>query len=717
MERSLSIALAGNPNSGKTTMFNALTGARQRVGNYPGVTVTRKEGAVICGDMHVTLVDLPGSYSLTPYAEDEIAARDYLVEGRPDAVIDVVDANTLERGLFLALQLLEMGTPVVLALNMMDEVRKQGDRIDSGRLSKLLGIPVVETVARNGDGKTELVRQAVEFARQSQGRINPLFISYGPEIDEALQAMAGPIERSGILPHLPPRWLAVKYLEGDDGVREAFSQAEGGIRTWLAEQAESLEQHVRLTLGSDLDAVMADHRHGFIASLLRQGVVIRDEVAGRRRFTDAADRVLTHRLLGPAIMLGVLYAMFQLTFMISEAPMGWLESLFGWISEGVESALPDGLLRSLIVSGIIDGVGGILGFLPLILTMFVLLSFLEDSGYTARMAYMLDRVFKAFGLHGSSVMPFIISGGVPGGCAVPGVMAARTIKSPRERLATILTAPFMACGAKVPVILLLTAAFFPDTGAGVLFGITLFSWAAALLAAKILRTTVMRGEPTPFIMELPPYRLPTLRGVAIHALERAWGYVKKAGSVILAISILLWAAMTFPGLPEEKTAQFEAMRMEASAMLSGEDADARLAEIDNAEAEEALKHSAAGRVGLLLEPVSRMIGFDWRVNIALVGGFAAKEVVVSTLGTAYSLGDVDPEESEGLSERLASDPSFSKATALSLLVFIILYAPCFVTVVVMAKEASWKWAAFSVVFNTGLAFVTSAVVYNLAIAF
>ena len=717
MERSLNIALAGNPNSGKTTMFNALTGARQHVGNYPGVTVARKEGSFQHDGEKVTVVDLPGTYSLTPYSEEEAAARNYLVEGRPDAVIDVVDANTLERGLYLAVQFLEMGVPLVLALNMMDEVRRNKKHIDTAKLAELLGVPVIETVAREGEGREELVRQAVKFARQSQGRVAPPAISYGPDADVALMEMAEIVEQAGILPHLPPRWVALKYLEGDEDVREAGRQSDFAAHAHLLKLAESEQSHVRQTLNMDLEAVIADYRYGYIAAMLKQGVVRRDEDAQRKRVSESMDKVLTHTLFGPAIMVAVLYGMFHLTFVVGEVPMGWLEAGFGWLSGAAESVIPEGLARSLVVSGIIDGVGGVLGFVPLILVMFFQLAILEDLGYTARMAYMLDRVFKAFGLHGNSVMPFIISGGIPGGCAVPGVMAARTLKSPKEKLATILTAPFMACGAKVPVFLLLIAAFFPGSGATALFWITLGSWAAALLVAKILRMTAIKGEPTPFLMELPPYRMPTLRGVLIHTWERGWQYIKKAGTVILAISVILWAAMTFPGLPEDQTAAFEQERQTVAAQLTGEEAEESLSAIDNTEAEAALRWSAAGRLGTFLEPVSSLAGFDWRTNIALVGGFAAKEVVVSTLGTAYSLGEVDPEEFESLSDQLAADPGFTKATALALIVFTILYAPCFVTVVVMAREASWKWAGFSMVFNTLLAFVLSMAIYQAASAF
>jgi ferrous iron transport protein B len=386
----------------------------------------------------------------------------------------------------------------------------------------------------------------------------------------------------------------------------------------------------------------------------------------------------------------------------------------------------------MIVSGIIDGVGGVMGFVPLIMFMFLGISFIEDSGYLARMAFMLDRVFRIFGLHGSSVMAFIISGGIAGGCAVPGVMAARTLKSPRERLATLLTVPFMNCGAKLPVYALLVAAFFPKKQAMIMVILTLISWIGALLVAKLLRSTVIRGEATPFVMELPPYRFPTLKGLLIHTWERTWQYMKKAGTVILGISILIWAMMTFPGLDDKTTAQFESQRTaitdsvstdvlkeietaDKDAELSSEAREVKdaLAGIDGRQALTRLENSLAGRIGKTLEKISYLAGFDWRTNIALVGGFAAKEVVVSTLGTAYSLGDVDSESSMSLANRLAQAPGWGPVTAFALMIFTIFYAPCFVTVVCISRETgSWKWAAFSVVFNTTLAFALSVLTYQ-----
>jgi ferrous iron transport protein B len=428
-------------------------------------------------------------------------------------------------------------------------------------------------------------------------------------------------------------------------------------------------------------------------------------------------------------MLLILFGVYQFTFSWSEIPVAWLENLFGWLADLVENTLPDGLLKSMIISGVIDGVGGVLGFVPLIMFMFFSIAILEDSGYLARVAFMMDRIFRIFGLHGSSVMPFIVSGGIAGGCAVPGVMATRTLRSPKERMATLLTVPFMNCGAKLPVLALLIGAFFSENRAMYMFLFTMLAWVVALVAAKILRSTVLRGAPTPFVMELPPYRFPTMRGLLIHTWERTYQYIKKAGTVILGISILLWALMTFPGLPEEKTAQFEQQRqavMTASTTelvtkiathndrLAQNEATLteRLRLINNEESEAGLRNSIAGKLGTSFESLSSLAGFDWRTNIALIGGFAAKEVIVSTLGTAYSMGEVDTEESESLGQRLKNDNNWNRVVAVAALVFIMFYAPCFVTVVCIAKESSWKWAAFSMTFNTVFAFGMAVAVYQ-----
>lgn len=728
----VTFALAGNPNSGKTTLFNALTGARQHVGNYPGVTVEKKEGVYVHDGRQLKIVDLPGTYSLTAYSLEEVAAREFLVDEKPAAVIDIVDAANLERNLYLTLQLMEMGVPVIVALNMMDVAAQRGITIDTMKLGKLLGVPVVATVARRGEGKAELLQVAERIVGNGV-RPRSLSISYGEDIDLALLEMEEAIRRAGLLTdRYRARWVALKYMETDEQILALGRKANPELSAQMEATVQKVADHLKATLDLYPEAVIADHRYGYIRSILQQGVMVVRHDRDRLYLSDRIDKVLTNRFAGPLIMLAVIWGLYQFTFTYSEVPVAWLESFFGWLGGLAEAFIPEGLFRSLVVSGIIDGIGGVLGFVPLIMFMFLGISFLEDSGYMARMAYMLDRVFRVFGLHGSSVMAFIVSGGIAGGCAVPGIMATRTLKSPRERLATILTVPFMNCGAKLPVFALLVAAFFASHEALVMFGITLMSWVGALLVAKLLRSTVIPGEATPFVMELPPYRLPTFKGLLIHTWERTWHYIRKAGTVILGISVVLWALMTFPGAPETVRQQFESRRQAVLAAVpaaaaeianAGEAAalspparalQEQLVAISAQEAEAGLRYSVAGQIGTALEFLSRFAGFDWRTNIALVGGFAAKEVVVSTLGTAYSLGDVDPEETTSLADKLAAAPGWRPLTALSLIVFTMFYAPCFVSVVCIAREAgSWKWAAFAMVFNTALAFTLAVVVYQL----
>ena len=724
------VALGGNPNAGKTTLFNALTGSRQHVGNYPGVTVDRKEGRYVQNGHDMHIVDLPGTYSLTAYSVEEVVARDFLVNERPRVTINIVDASSLERNLYLTIQFLELGIPTCLALNMIDVARGRGIEIDDKKLSRLLGVPVVPIVARSGFGKKALMNAVATVAEAPPPK--PLRVSYGPDLETAILKMEKIISANHFLTALyPSRWIAIKYLENDEQIIEKGRQVNPQIADGLEAIARNVSAHIEETLETYPEAMIADHRYGFINSMLRQGVIKERHDRNRLFLSDRIDKILVNRFAGPIIMLLVLMGLYQFVFTYSELPVAWCERTFEWLADMASATLSDGLLRSLIVSGIIDGVGGVLGFVPLIMFMFFGIAVLEDSGYLARVAFMLDRVFQTFGLHGSSVMAYIVSGGIAGGCAVPGVMATRTLRSPKERIATLLTAPFMNCGAKLPVFALLIAAFFPHSRARMMFILTLISWAGALLAAKFLRMTVVKGASTPFVMELPPYRLPTFRGLMIHTWERTWQYAKKAGTVILCISVLLWAAMTFPRLPD---ARVEAYASQRSAILSTaavhviEELETAtvdsplsvaavelkddLLTVEARRAAAALRHSLAGRVGTSLESVSRWAGFDWRTNIALLGGFAAKEVIVSTLGTAYSLGTVDAEATDSLADMLVAEPGWRVLTAWSLLIFIMFYAPCFVTVVCIARESSWKWGAFSMVFNTSLAFLLAVVVYQ-----
>lgn len=703
-EVSMTFALAGNPNAGKTSVFNALTGAHQHVGNYPGVTVEKKEGKAYLDGRAVNVVDLPGTYSLTAYSLEELVARDFIIGARPSVVIDVVDASNLERNLYLAVQLMELGVPLVLCLNMADVAEHRGIQVDAERLGKLLGVPVVPTVARTGKGIQDLLRVSIDLALR-EPEWEPLEISYGPDVDQAVRELSdilqGSRPRKGLI---SARWLAIKFLEGDKEILNMVEK-ESDLGRKLFPLRERLASHIRATTEDDPESIIADYRYGFIGGVYRQAV---KENAREQRLdaSDRIDRVLTNRLVGPLALLLVLYGIYQFVFVLSERPVAWFEALFGWFGRYVEGVLPDGMIQSLIVSGVIDGVGGVLGFVPLIMFMFLAVAFLEDSGYMARVAYMMDRLLRTFGLHGNSVMAMIISGGIAGGCAVPGVMATRVLKDPKARLATILTVPMMNCGAKLPLYAVLVGAFFSGRRAEIMFALTLIAWGIVLVAARILRWTALRGDSAPFVMELPLYRLPTARGLLIHTWERTLQYIKKAGTVILGISVLMWAMMTFPGLPADRAAEWDA-RIQAA-----EDEQTR-ARLSSEKARAELAASASGRLGRALSRVTGVLGFDWRTNVALVGGFAAKEVIVSTLGTAYSLGKTDEEAAESLAVRLAREPGWTPLKAFALMIFVMVYAPCFVTVVMIRRETgSWGWALFSIAYSTTLAYALAFIVYQ-----
>lgn len=778
MDRKITLALAGNPNAGKTTLFNALTGARQHVGNWPGVTVEKKEGALKHSDYEIHVVDLPGTYSLTAYSLEEIIARSFIVEGNPDIVLDVVDASNLERNLYLSVQLLEMGAKVIMALNMIDVAEGRKIHIDDGRLSDLLNIPVIPTNGKRGIGIEEILDRAVREVERANDKPRPV-IQYGTEIEEELSKIEEKLDRAHFrLGKLSSRWIAVKLLEGDSEITKKLTDLEG--KDSVLGQVEQSRKHLIDIFDDTPEILFTDARYGFISGAIKQSVHV--ETADRVHLSENIDRVLTNRVLGPLILLAVLYSVYVFTFQGSEPLVAYFAAFFKWLGSVVSNALPEGLLRSLLVSGIIDGVGGVLGFTPLIAFMFLAIAILEDTGYMARIAFMLDRVLRGFGLHGASMLALMVSGGLAGGCAVPGIMATRTMKEPKERLVTMLVAPLMNCGAKLPVYALLIGAFFPGGKAQFMFLLTIASWVMALIAAKVIRSTVLAGPSAPFVLELPPYRIPTLRALLIHTWERTWMYVKKAGTVILAVSIIIWAMMTFPSLPPEKAKpfdervskltvdflalpaaqevfktksdleKFEAFRKQLeegkdtaqqnrrpkflalAAVLGAKSleidvsakaamgplADAyttysdRKTLVENEKQSEGLKHTVGGRIGVALEYVFKPIGFDWRTNVALVGGFAAKEVVVSTLGTAYSMGEVNRKEAVGLAERLKTEPGWNPLLALSLIVFVMLYNPCFTTLVVIGRESgSWWWSLFATIYTTALAYFMAFSVHSI----
>jgi ferrous iron transport protein B len=689
------IALAGNPNSGKTSIFNALTGSRQHVANYPGITVEIKEGKAISGGVSVNVIDLPGTYSLTPYSPDEVAARDYLLEQHPDVVIHVVDASNLERNLYLTTQLMELGVPVIIALNMIDISRARGIRIDSAGLSKLLGIPVIETVANRGTGTDALLREAIAIAAEKASWI-PIEFTYGPSSDSALKILEGKIRKTGLLSDLvPPGWLALRLLEQDSHTIDRIEKLNSPSGDEILDISAELADRVEREMNDETEGVIADHRYGYVAGVVKR---IKSSTGVNRVYlSDRIDRFLTNRFLGPVVMAVVLFGLFQFTFMVSGAPISLLEGFFGWLHNIVWNAMPDSYLRSMIVSGAIDGVGGVIGFVPLIMFMFFFIAILEDTGYMARIAFLMDRIFRKCGLHGNSIVPFIVSGGITGGCAVPGIMAARTLRDPKERFATILSAPFMNCGAKLPVYALLIAAFFTAHEGIMMFVLTLISWTFAMLSARILRSTVLRGDSTSFVLELPPYRLPAIRNLIQHMWERTGLYLRKAGTVILFASVIMWAFMTFPSLPGDQ----------ASMLQGSELAQARLS------------HSLAGRMGRALESITGpLMGFDWKTDVALIGGFAAKEIVVSTLSTAYSMEGAEGSGSSSLSERLAGEEGWNPVMALALIMFTMLYIPCIATVAVIKRETrSWGWAGFAIVYTTGAALIVATAVYQIGMIF
>ncbi|QCC84435.1 ferrous iron transport protein B [Desulfovibrio desulfuricans] len=736
---SLRLAIAGNPNCGKTTVFNALTGAHQHVGNYSGVTVEKKEGFIRHEGQEIILVDLPGAYSLSAYSQEEVVARNVLLGGAVQAVINVVDAGILERGLLLTAQLREMGLPVVIACNMMDEARAAGISIDFLRLSELMGASALPTVGTAGNG----LREALSAARQAAldapangattqgaddappfGGGQALRISYGPLLDPILETMEHRIAASPGLAaspygHCAPRWLALNLLQDDAEAIAALQKADADLAADMAQVRRFVQDELR-SIGRDTEGIIADGHSCFVRQVAA-ACIVKTGDRHRLSLSDRLDRVLAHAVWGALIMLGVLYAMFQITIVLGSYPQGWLEGAFSALAGQVRGALPDGLFASLLVDGVIAGVGGVLSFVPLVLIMFALIAIVEDSGYMARMAYIADRVFQFFGLHGASVMPYIISGGIAGGCAIPGVMATRTMRSPKEKLATMLTLPYMACGAKLPVYLLLVGTFFPRNAANMMFAVIMLSWVLAFCVALLLRKTVLRGEATPLVMEMPPYRMPTLRGICIHCWERTWMYLKKAGTVLVPLAMLIWAAMTFPALDPETALPYENEIARLSARIEREDISDQSRDLyENSRAKvqeeleaERLRRTLAGSLGTWLEGVTVYAGFSWRTDVALIGGIAAKEAIISTLGTAYALGAQDPEDPASLAELLRSDPSWNQGTALALLIFVMLYAPCFVTLVVIRQESgSWKWVAFSIAFNTLLAFGMAVGVYQ-----
>ena len=692
LPRTLRVALAGNPNSGKTSLFNAITGARQHVGNYPGVTVEKRTSTFRAGDLEGDLVDLPGTYSLTSFSPEERIAQDEILQGEFDVVVVVVDSTALDRSLVLLAQVMQIGANPVLALNMSDEAKRAGQELDLELMEQLLGFPVVQTVGHKGVGADDL-RRAIGRAVQQPVQRPRLVL--GEELEAALSAIRAALAATGYR-DAAPGWVATKLLVDDgrfvDRVRAAGGEA-------AVEVAATQRQRLEAVAGTDIALYVTQRYFGFVDGLLRE---VRKQSADpdARAVSDAVDRILVHRILGLPIFAAVMYGIFWVTFTIGEIPMGWFETAFGALGSAISGLWPagsDAPLRSLIVDGVIGGVGGVVVFLPNIVLLFAGLALLEDTGYMARAAFLMDRVMHRFGLHGKSFVPMMTGFG----CSIPGIMATRTLENERDRLTTMLVLPLMSCGARLPIWMLLIPAFFaPVWRAPMLFFVYSFGILLAFVLALALRSSVLRGEEAPFVMELPPYRIPTLRAVATRMLERSWLYVRKAGTVILGISILMWFITAYP---KKDSYDVDAAVAAGQMTLSG-------AEIDDARAAEDLQFSVAGRVGKLIEPVIRPLGFDWKMGTAMIGAFAAKEVFVAQMGIVYAMGETD-EESDGLRETLAAD--YSPLVGLSMMLFLLIAAPCMATVAVTRRESgSWKWALLQVGGLTAVAYVISLTVYQ-----
>ncbi|MFP3938331.1 MAG: ferrous iron transport protein B [Phycisphaerae bacterium] len=727
-EHRLTIALAGNPNSGKTTLFNALTGSRRHVGNYPGVTVEIAEGLARTQEGSARVIDLPGTYSLTAYSQEEVVARDFVMERDVDVVVDVVDASNLERNLYLAVQFIELGVPLVLALNMSDIAESHGLDIDERMLSELLGVPAVKTVAPKGEGISELLEAARVAAADGHAAVNrQRHPHYGYEVEPHVEQLADAVaRRCGREAHR--RWFAVKLLEGDDRTHRRLRELCGEGAEELFAQADKLRRHVETVCGDSAEVVLADRRYGYIAGACREAVSRR--AAGRLAITDKLDTVLTNRYVGLPIFAVLMFVVFQIVFWLGNPAVEVLETGRSALAAGARETLTDigagELLTGLIADGIIEGVGAVLTFVPLILLLFLAIAVLEDSGYMPRAAYVLDRLMHRIGLHGKSFIPMLIGFG----CTVPAVMATRVLESRRDRLVTILVLPLMSCGARLPVYLLIIGAFFkpeqtfelfgfiPITNQGLLlFVIYVIGVVLAIVCVKVLRRTLFRGEVTPFLMELPPYRMPTARGLVVHMAEPTWHYLKKAGTIILAIVIVLWALKTWPQLPESTESQYQnrIAAVEANEEIPDEHRGERLDEIKAELRKAELEHSAIGRVGKGIEPVLRPAGFDWRVSTALVGSMAAKEVFVGQMGVIYAVADAD-EESESLREKLSAE--YTPVQGFAMMLFVLISSPCIATVAVTIRESgSWKWAAMQWGYLTVLAWVVTTAFYQTAMLF
>lgn len=718
IQKRLSIALAGNPNSGKTTIFNNITGTRQKVGNWPGVTVEKKEGYINKSGYDLKIIDLPGTYSLTPFSIEEIVARNFILDERPDVVIDIIDASNLERSLYLATQLREIDCKVLFALNMADVARTRGIKIDDKKLSELLDVPVVFTIGNKNKGIETLLEKAIELAESNYVIPKKRKVKYSKDIEDSISRIEHFI-RNHAADSIPYniRWTAIKLLEDDKIVKERVLQKTGKIGEDILREIDNHRNFLVDRFDDDPEIVMTDERYGFIAGIIME--VLTTSTKQRVDISRNVDLVLTNRFVGFPIFIFFIWAMFQLTFSLGAYPMDWISSGINLFSTLLAHVLPDNIIKDFLINGIIAGVGSVMIFLPNILILFFCIALFEDTGYMSRAAFLMDKIMHLIGLHGKSFIPMLMGFG----CNVPAIMASRTLESEKDRTLTILITPFMSCSARLPVYIILAGAFFGAKAGTVIFGIYLLGIILSIITGRLFRSTLLRGADAPFVMELPPYRIPMIKSLLIHMWDRSKIFLKKMGGYILAGSVVVWTLSAFPHnisysknydleIEQVKTyfqTEIEAAQESDKALLE-QKRDASVAELITEKKAEKAEKSFMGRIGKVVAPIFSPIGIDWRGSVALLTGFVAKEIVVSTMGILYAADD--REDSEALKNALLSS-GMTPIAALAMMVFVLLYMPCLATLAAIRREtASLKWMIFSISYSTLLAWGMAFLVYQ-----
>ena len=715
-ERTINIALVGNPNCGKTTLFNFISGSKEHVGNYSGVTIDAKKATFTKDGYHFNIYDLPGTYSLTAYSPEEIYVRRFIMEETPDIVINVVDSSNLERNLFLTTQLIDMDIKVIIALNMYDELLKSEVKFDFKSMGKLMGIPIIPTISSKGKGIHELIKKTIEVYEDLDPIVRHIHINYGQELEKSIQALRTKIKLDKpITDKISSRFLAIKLLERDKQATESLASYPNFLEIEKAAQYEI--KRIERLYNEDSETVITDAKYGFISGALVETYKQKDRNA--KSSSERIDNILTNKYLGfPIFMISISLA-FYATFKLGSYPMSWIENLVAMVSQQVSNLLPDGMLKDLLTNGVIDGTGSVLVFLPNILILFFFISFMEDSGYMARAAFIMDKIMHRFGLHGRSFIPMVMGFG----CNVPAIMATRTLRSPGDRLLTMLIIPFMSCSARLPVYVLFITAFFPENPALVLSGLYFSGILIAFITAQLLNRTFFRNKETPFVLELPPYRLPTLKNIMIHMWDKAQQYLRKIGGVILIGVIIIWALGYFP---RENTPEVTQPIVLNNKVINHEYTTDSLHLQSVYKQSMRLQNSYLGQLGRFIEPAMAPLGFDWKMSISLLAGLPAKEIIVSTMGVLYQVDDNNP--NRGLSDKLKQEKFisgkrvgqnvFSIPVALSFLAFVLIYFPCIGVIATIKNESGkLKWAIFTVVYTTAVAWIISFIVFKTATYF